>query len=48
MEGFWKGVLSNQVLWITILSWAIAQGIKILRGLIQGQKFNFYWNKKTS
>ncbi|UCC95057.1 MAG: divergent PAP2 family protein [Candidatus Omnitrophota bacterium] len=47
IEGFWKGVFSNKVLWVTILSWAVAQGVKILIGLIKERKFNFYWILRT-
>ena len=47
MEGFWSQVFSNNVLWSTMLSWAIAQGLKIIIGLVQGKKFNFYWILRT-
>ncbi len=47
MREFWGGVLSNKILWITLLSWAIAQGIKIAIGLVQGKRFNFYWILRT-
>lgn len=47
MEGFWIGVFKNKVLWVTILSWALAQGIKTVIGLVQGKKFNFYWILRT-
>jgi hypothetical protein len=47
MDNFWKEIFNNQVLWITLLSWAIAQGIKIIIGLTQGKKFNFYWILRT-
>lgn len=47
MDNFWKEIFANQVLWITLLSWAIAQGIKIIIGLAQGKKFNFYWILRT-
>lgn len=30
-----------------MLSWAIAQGLKIIIGLVQGKKFNFYWILRT-
>lgn len=47
MEGFWQQIFANKVLWITMLSWAIAQGMKIVIGLAQGQRFNFYWILRT-
>ena len=47
MEEFWRGILSNRVIWLTILAWAIAQGIKIAIGLIKGKKFNFNWILRT-
>lgn len=40
---FWEEVLINKVIWITILSWAIAQGTKILLGVIKEKRFNFSW-----
>jgi len=47
MNEFWHGVFTNKVLWVTLLSWAAAQGMKIFIGLIQGKKFNFYWILRT-
>ena len=47
MGGFWQGIITNKVFWVTLLSWAIAQGMKILIGLLQGKKFNFYWILRT-
>jgi len=47
MGGFWHGIITNKVLWVTLLSWAVAQGMKILIGLLQGKKFNFYWILRT-
>lgn len=47
MNNFWQGIFSNKVLWVTLLSWAIAQGTKIISGLVQGKKFNFYWILRT-
>ena len=47
MEGFWQGAFTNKAFWITILSWAIAQGLKTTIGLAQGKKFNFYWILRT-
>ncbi len=47
MEGFWYGIFANKVLWVTLLSWVVAQGLKIIIGLVQGKKFNFYWILRT-
>ncbi|UCG35252.1 MAG: divergent PAP2 family protein [Candidatus Omnitrophota bacterium] len=47
MIGFWQGVFNNRAFWITLLAWAIAQGLKITIGLAQGKKFNFYWILRT-
>jgi len=47
MNDFCIGVLSNKVLWVTLLSWTIAQGIKIIVGLVKGKRFNFYWILRT-
>lgn len=47
MENFWQGLFSNKVIFITLISWAIAQGIKIIIGLFQRKKFNFNWILRT-
>lgn len=47
MNGFWQEVFANKVLWLTLLSWAIAQGTKIAIGLAQGKRFNFFWILQT-
>lgn len=47
MDGFWQQIFANRVLWVTLLSWAIAQGIKTIIGLVQGKRFNFYWILRT-
>ena len=47
MDNSWLDIFTNKVLWVTILSWAIAQGLKTIIGLIQGKKFNFYWILRT-
>lgn len=46
-KGFWIGIFTNKALGVTLLSWALAQGIKITRGLIKDKKFNFYWVLRT-
>jgi acid phosphatase family membrane protein YuiD len=43
MKGFWGGIFSNRILWATILSWVVAQGLKITLGLIREKRFNFNW-----
>jgi len=40
-------IFRNKPLWLTLLSWAIAQGIKVVIGLIKEKKFNFYWILRT-
>jgi len=40
-------IFRNKPLWLTILSWAIAQGIKVVLGLVKEKKFNFYWVLRT-
>lgn len=47
MEDFWTELFKNGVIAITLISWAIAQGIKIIIGLFQRKKFNFYWVLRT-
>jgi acid phosphatase family membrane protein YuiD len=47
MQNIWGDIFSNKVLWVTLLSWAFAQGLKITLGLIKGKKFNFYWILRT-
>ncbi len=47
MDNLIGEILRNKPLWLTILSWAIAQGIKVLIGLIREKKFNFYWILRT-
>lgn len=39
--------MNNKVLWVTLLGWLIAQGSKIIIGLVQGRKFNFNWILRT-
>lgn len=47
MEGFWEGLLKNKVFWATNLSWATAQGLKIVIGLFREKRFNFNWLLRT-
>jgi len=43
MSGFWAEFFQNKVIWVTILCWFIAQGSKIIIGIIQNRRFNFSW-----
>lgn len=43
MKDFWVEILKNKILWVTFVSWFIAQGSKILLGVFSGKKFNFKW-----
>jgi len=36
-------IFNNKVLLITIFAWAIAQGIKVLVGVVRERRFNFKW-----
>lgn len=36
-------VLDNKVLVITAMVWAIAQGVKVILGVIREKRFNFKW-----
>lgn len=40
-------IFSNRPLWLTVLSWGVAQGIKIVIGLIREKRFNFFWILRT-
>lgn len=40
---FWLAVYQNKALWVTLLSWFVAQGSKILLGTVNEKRFNFYW-----
>ena len=43
IHGFWDQLFNNYVLWVTMLAWFIAQGSKILLGVIKERRFNFKW-----
>jgi hypothetical protein len=47
MESALQGLWSNQVFWITNLSWVTAQGLKVIIGLVTEKKFNFNWILRT-
>jgi uncharacterized protein len=43
----WIDLFSNSVLWATLTSWLIAQGIKIFFNIFKERKFDFYWIIRT-
>ncbi|MCP4653021.1 MAG: divergent PAP2 family protein [Candidatus Omnitrophica bacterium] len=43
MSDFWSEIFKNKVIWVSFLSWVIAQGAKIVRGVIKEKRFNFSW-----
>ena len=42
-SGHIKGIFDNKILLITLAVWAIAQGIKVVLGVIREKRFNFKW-----
>jgi len=36
-------IIHNKVFFITLITWAVAQGLKVLLGVVQEKKFNFRW-----
>jgi len=42
-SNFFHAIARNQILWAAIISWALAQGSKIVSGLIKEHKFDFRW-----
>ncbi len=44
---FFTDIFANKPLWLVFLSWAIAQGIKIVGGLVSGHRFDFNWILRT-
>ncbi len=43
MKHFFSAIAQNRVLVITFLAWIIAQGVKVLLGVIREKRFNFRW-----
>ena len=43
MTNFWQEIVQNKVIWVTLISWFIAQGSKIVMGVIEKRRFNFSW-----
>lgn len=39
--------LSNKIFWLAVLSWAIAQSIKIIVGIFKEKRFDFNWILQT-
>lgn len=46
-NSFFTGIFANKPLWLIFLSWAIAQGIKIITGLVRERRFDFNWILRT-
>ena len=40
-------IFKNTPFFLTILSWLVAQGIKITLGLLREKRFNFFWLLRT-
>ncbi len=36
-------VIENKILMVTVAVWAVAQGIKVVSGIIREKRFNFKW-----
>ncbi|MFH1876504.1 MAG: divergent PAP2 family protein [Candidatus Omnitrophota bacterium] len=47
MEEFWLQLLNNKVLWVTLITWIITQGLKITISVVRERRFNFYWLVST-
>ncbi|MDD3297159.1 MAG: divergent PAP2 family protein [Candidatus Omnitrophica bacterium] len=43
MGNFWQGLYTNKALGAVIVSSLLAQGIKIVAGIVRDKRFNFYW-----
>ena len=43
MNEVFRQIGQNQVLWITIISWIVAQSIKVGLGVLRQRKFDFRW-----
>ena len=43
MVSAWHEFVQNKVIWVTLVSWFIAQGSKIIIGVIEKRRFNFSW-----
>lgn len=43
MENLFQAIGRNKILIITLSIWAIAQGLKVFRGVIRQKRFDFRW-----
>ncbi len=43
MEEFFREVVLNKILIVTLFGWIIAQTIKVIIGIIRERRFNFLW-----
>ena len=43
MDEFFREVSLNKILIVTLISWIIAQTIKVIIGIIREKRFNFLW-----
>ena len=43
MNGIFQQLKQNNVLWATLIAWALAQSIKVVLGIIREKKFDFRW-----
>ncbi len=43
MGEFFHEFLNNKVIWIGVIGWAIAQGLKVLLGVLREKRFDFRW-----
>jgi len=39
----WHAMTHNRVLWAAFISWAVAQCLKVVLGVIRERRFNFRW-----
>ena len=43
MNGIFQQLKQNNVLWVTLIAWVLAQSIKVALGIIREKKFDFRW-----
>jgi len=44
---FFEEVIRNRIIWASLCSWAVAQSIKVISGLIKEKRFDFRWIMET-
>jgi len=44
---FFEEVIRNRIIWSSLCSWAVAQSIKVISGLIKERRFDFRWIMET-